>query len=78
MFRHETYDRNGNLIDVNEREFTAEEKEINFKAEISHTENPGELARKLEEVIDYIENGTSLSQFTKDWLNTRKEKRAKL
>lgn len=36
------------------------------------TEDIEIVANKLEEVIDFIENGTPISQQTKDWLGTRK------
>lgn len=39
---------------------------------IAETESVGVVARKLEEIIDYIENDTPLSTYTKNWLSERK------
>lgn len=36
------------------------------------TEGMAALAGKIEEIIDYIENGTPLSTQAKDWVATRK------
>ncbi len=43
-----------------------------LEVRLSATENMGVIARKLEEIADSIENGTELSQYTKDWLSERK------
>ena len=40
--------------------------------QLSETENVASLARKVEDLIDYIENGTPLSSFTKTWESNRK------
>jgi hypothetical protein len=42
---------------------------------LAETEGMGVLARKLEEITDNIENGTPLSDYTKDWLQARKDAR---
>lgn len=39
---------------------------------LRETESIGVIARKLEEIIDFIENGTPLSLQTKDWVSNRK------
>lgn len=39
---------------------------------LSKTENIDVIAQKLEEVIDYIENGTPLSSESKAWMSDRK------
>jgi len=43
-----------------------------FSVVMAETETSAVLARKLEEIVDNIENGAGLSQNTKDWLNERK------
>ncbi len=43
-----------------------------LKEIMSSTESIGVVARKLEEIIDNIENGTALSKITKDWAANRK------
>lgn len=49
------------------------EKQKEIKTEqIAATEDTGVISRKLEELIDNVENGTPLSQETKDWMNNRK------
>jgi len=43
---------------------------------LSQTENLASIARKLEEIIDNIENETPLSTEAKDWMSSRKSIRA--
>ena len=44
---------------------------------LMETEKMSVIAEKLEEVIDFIENATPLSQETKDWVSNRKTIRKK-
>ena len=39
---------------------------------LAETEDLGTIAEKLEEIIDFLENSTPLSQKTKDWMSNRK------
>ena len=39
---------------------------------LAKTTRPGGLADRLEEIIDFIENGTPLSVETKTWVSNRK------
>jgi len=45
---------------------------------LRESEKPEILARKLEEVIDNIENGAPLSDFAKGWAAERKTERGRL
>ncbi|MCK5611029.1 hypothetical protein KAR91_54655 [Candidatus Pacearchaeota archaeon] len=42
---------------------------------MADTESPGILARKLEDVIDHLENGTPLSDEAKSWVIDRSSRR---
>ena len=79
---------NGKMLDLTQDEITARQAEVAAweagaaqraaLAELKETETLKDVSRKLEEVIDYIENGTPLSSQAKDWMSGRKIKREAL
>lgn len=46
--------------------------------ELEESETLAQIARKLEDVIDHIENGTPLSEYAKSWSTERKTARSRL
>lgn len=48
------------------------------KRELAEEDCSGELERTVEELVDYVVNGTPLSQFAIDKVAARKAKRAKI
>ena len=49
--------------------------EKNLGENLIETESVSVVARKLEEIIDHIENGAELSQHAIDWMQSRKDMR---
>lgn len=66
----ETY-KDGELVSSE----TVSLPDIPLSAKMADTEAPGTVARKVEDVFDYLVNQTPLSQEAVSWLNSRKEKR---
>ena len=72
MYRHETYDNDGNLIKVIEREYTQEEKYTKWQAEISATDQY--MPRQLEDVIDAL-SASVRSKIAKETLDKYENKK---
>ncbi len=64
--------------DAEEAAEAAAEPGRRAKIDLVKTESAGAIARKLEDVIDNIVNGTPLPLTTKKWASGRKTKRSKL
>lgn len=48
-----------------------------FQDALVETENGNQIARRLEDVLDHLVNGTAISDQSKAWLSDRKDRRAK-
>lgn len=70
-----TFDNKGNLVEALIPDLTEAEKAL---VELKSSENLTVISRKLEEVIDYLANGTPLSDYPIDWAAMRKTTRQRL
>tara|TARA_A100000172_G_scaffold14616_1_gene7662 strand:- start:97 stop:375 length:279 start_codon:yes stop_codon:yes gene_type:complete len=48
-----------------------------FHDALVETENGNQIARRLEDVLDHLVNGTAISDQSKAWLADRKDRRSK-